>query len=510
MGLFKKIFKPVAKVLDKVIPNEIKPALPFAAAFAPFIAPSLYGSAASGLGSLLRIGSTGGGAFLGGGLNILGQLSQEGSEGDINALSAGLGALQGAMAATPSADFTAMTTKGRFGLGTAPDAITGGPMQLDRIMEGRSLLTKAKDLGLTGLAKGSDILQAGIDKPFSPAGLKAATIPAATATGDVMEAEARRLNKQAIIDEALGTLDEGFSSADAAQAIRLSMLQYGFGEDEITETIESAGYKAGGRVGFRFGGIDKAIEMVEKETVEEGKEGIMMAANEDPLLVEEYNKYVFDLMEQRPNAKPMSFQDFKRMIKAGKKEGGRVGLQEGGVLAQILPQANQITIRPGFQPFLGRPAFLPLQQPQAVFPRLNQLEQGVNRAEQNLRNIRERLGNEQRLSALSALQQAPMSVGLQPTNMLSISEMQSTLRGGGDLQGMKEGGLMDLGGKEMDLRGGGFVPIGKKEKADDVPARLSKNEFVMTADAVRAAGGGSVNKGAKRMYNLMNNLEARA
>ena len=37
----------------------------------------------------------------------------------------------------------------------------------------------------------------------------------------------------------------------------------------------------------------------------------------------------------------------------------------------------------------------------------------------------------------------------------------------------------------MDLRGGGFVPIGAKEKADDVPARLSKNEFVFTADAVR-------------------------
>jgi hypothetical protein len=75
---------------------------------------------------------------------------------------------------------------------------------------------------------------------------------------------------------------------------------------------------------------------------------------------------------------------------------------------------------------------------------------------------------------------------------------------------MKDGGMMNLGGKEMDLRGGGFVPIGKKERADDVPARLSKNEFVMTADAVRAAGGGSVNKGAKRMYNLMNTLEARA
>ena len=81
---------------------------------------------------------------------------------------------------------------------------------------------------------------------------------------------------------------------------------------------------------------------------------------------------------------------------------------------------------------------------------------------------------------------------------------------GKEIPKMAEGGLMDLGGKEMDLRKGGFVPIGKKERADDVPARLSKNEFVMTADAVRAAGGGSVNKGAKRMYDVMNKLEARA
>ncbi|BCV06337.1 MAG: hypothetical protein CM15mV131_090 [uncultured marine virus] len=63
---------------------------------------------------------------------------------------------------------------------------------------------------------------------------------------------------------------------------------------------------------------------------------------------------------------------------------------------------------------------------------------------------------------------------------------------------MKDGGMMDLGGKEMDLRGGGFVPIGKKERADDVPARLSKNEFVMTADAVRAAVVSSVNKVQKK------------
>jgi hypothetical protein len=69
--------------------------------------------------------------------------------------------------------------------------------------------------------------------------------------------------------------------------------------------------------------------------------------------------------------------------------------------------------------------------------------------------------------------------------------------------------LLDLDGKEMDLRAeGGFVPIGRMEKADDVPARLSKNEFVFTADAVRNAGDGDVDKGAEVMYNMMKNLES--
>jgi len=72
----------------------------------------------------------------------------------------------------------------------------------------------------------------------------------------------------------------------------------------------------------------------------------------------------------------------------------------------------------------------------------------------------------------------------------------------------QEGGLMDLGGMEKDYRNeGGFVPIGGQERADDVPARLSKNEFVFTADAVRNAGGGDIDKGAEVMENLMENLE---
>jgi hypothetical protein len=502
MGFLKKIFKPVSKVLDKIIPNEIKPALPYLAAFAPVFGPTA-GMFGSTMGKRM---------LLSGGANILGQLSQEGNEGDINLLSAGLGALSGAMTTPGAADtFQGMKTYGGrtiadIGEGTIAGQATG--------------LEKLKNLGLEGLSKGSNILRPGGEIPdlFSKAGAKAATLPATTATGDVMQAEARRLEKQSIIDAALDEAAGLGDSAASALAIRKAMEAYGFfSEEEIEDTITSAGYKAGGRVGFfaggsgipslpiadqtremepeefegtvsellmlenidkpiikksyskedsgrrneaffeiidpetgsmstisqedyfeqygepkakggrvgfRFGGIDEAVESVQEETVEKGKEGIMTAAKEDPMLVEEYNKYVFDLMEQRPNAKPMSFQDFKRMIMSG--------MKDGGIMATEIPLKDSV------------------------------------------KNINKK--------------------GQPDTTMVK----------------MKEGGLMNLGGKEMDLRGGGFVPIGKKEKADDVPARLSKNEFVMTADAVRAAGGGSVNEGAKRMYDVMNKLEARA
>ena len=100
----------------------------------------------------------------------------------------------------------------------------------------------------------------------------------------------------------------------------------------------------------------------------------------------------------------------------------------------------------------------------------------------------------------------------------AVDDMGREMTGGDDeemsetlimVEGKKDGGIMNLGGKEMDVRSGGFVPLGKKERADDVPARLSKNEFVFTADAVRAAGGGSVKKGAQKMYDTMKSLENR-
>jgi len=394
MGFLKKIFKPVSKVLDKVIPNEIKPFLPYAAAFAPMFAPGIMG--AFGGSALSR-------AAIGGGLNIVGQLSQEGNEGDINLLSAGLGALTGAMTGPGAADkFSSMTTKG------AMDPALGSSVQGD-ILANRSFLTKATDAGLEGLAKGSEMFAAGMDKPFSMAGLKAATLPAATATGDLMFAQAKR--DQDAYEDAMAAEaeEEGASDASRAFAIRQSMEAYGFSEQEILDAISAAGYAYGGRVGLEFGGIPAALENIEDDEMKDTAKFVSAMDDMDiPIMdiVEE-----FEIQFKR---KPNSLEEIKEFYKDRYDYKG------------------------------------------------------------------------------------PGDVKLKETMEESFREKAA------------EGGLMNLGGKEMDLRGGGFVPIGKKEKADDVPARLSKNEFVMTADAVRAAGGGSVNEGAKRMYKAMNELEARA
>jgi hypothetical protein len=306
---------------------------------------------------------------------------------------------------------------------------------------------------------------------FNKATATAVGVPLTQGVGDAMYTEAVQLSKQQIIDQALAGLDEGFSNADASNAIRLAMLQYGFSDDEISETIAAAGYKVGGRVGYRFGGIDAALDKVEDEDI---KESVKMVADMPDMdlmdLIEE-----FEITFKR---KPMSMEELKQFyrenyemespikLKEKIKEKMTMEAKDGGLMATRINMENGgdlLALGEGFKS-----------------ERLNRMAMDMFG-----KTLRE----------------------LNADEMEMLREEFNIMKG---VTEAKDGGLMNLGGKEMDLRGGGFVPIGKKEKADDVPARLSKNEFVMTADAVRAAGGGSINKGAKRMYDLMNNLEARA
>jgi len=394
MGFLKKITRPISRVLDKIVPNEIKPALPFLAAAAPFMAPGIMGIGGNTM--LSR-------ALISGSLNLGGQLAQEGSEGDFSALSLALASGIGALSAPGAGESLRGARFGEKGTGfiqRSPMGPTDIPYQSSFIdQSGITGLQKAANIGLEGLAKGADTISGlseglAADGLFSKAGAKAAMIPITQGTTDLAIAENRRLEKQLAIDEALAAAEGLADDAASASAIRNAMIAYGFFTDqEIEDTIASAGYRAGGRVrlqdggGPDFGGIPAAMQNIK----EDEEEMITIMTEQGPVQIK---KSIYESM-------PAMFMDTTTSAYGDAAEEGR-----------------------------------PVPE-------------------------------------------------------------------------FKKGGLMDLGGKEMDLRKGGFVPIGKKEKADDVPARLSKNEFVMTADAVRAAGGGSVNKGAKRMYNLMNNLEAR-
>ena len=156
----------------------------------------------------------------------------------------------------------------------------------------------------------------------------------------------------------------------------------------------------------------------------------------------------------------------------GLRHGGRPGYQFGiGPQQGLMPQGMMPQGRIGYQFGSGHPAGLEIM--------LNDLmDEGYSRDEA-IMIIEDKLG------------------------------ILSEKRAKGGRVGKDNGGIMNLGGLEKDYRTtGGFVPIGGRERADDVPARLSKNEFVMTADAVRAAGGGSINRGAQRMYDTMKHLEA--
>jgi hypothetical protein len=142
---------------------------------------------------------------------------------------------------------------------------------------------------------------------------------------------------------------------------------------------------------------------------------------------------------------------------------------------------------------------------------LDQLNETEKEQLQNLIQSRMQQQDQQRVMAESGGMMDYMSSAnpMAESYLMEDEDIVNMYRPGGERRQMAaEGGIMDLGGMEKDYRNeGGFVPIGAKERADDVPARLSKNEFVFTADAVRNAGGGDIDRGAEVMENLMNNLE---
>jgi hypothetical protein len=599
MGFLKKITRPISRALDKIIPNEVKPALPFLAAAAPFMAPGLMG-----LGGNTMLSR----ALMSGGLNLGAQLAQEGSEGDFSGLSTLMAAATGAL-----------STPGSAGGRTLPDGSGGSYSQ---VMGGDKLAStgtqsagdffKNKALGMDpGFAKSglgaletssnylsgvSDTLQNNL---FSMEGLKAALIPIGQGTTDLAVAENRRAQKD--YDREMADYEAGIDSENSnrAFAIRQSMEAYGFTEQEILDAIEAAGYRAGGRVGFEFGGIPAAVESVEekpkeflvdklKVTVQPGQSEQMAIMNAmmndiDEVMPEDRKMEFYKLyLPQLRASGEISEKEYQglmgELFGEGKAEGGRIGFDNGGFepfkytskiprvfkedpfgsdpLGQILNMsytvraplidiirtvaktATEATKLAAAAVKLGYDVTEPVReavgdvaggiydiakksvqesgdasrfiQPTYYLERFGP-EKNLTDDETRLKRLKRSIGRDDRdliktiENRIFAYDDAGMNQNEEDKKVSNKIQTKIDERN----FGFADGGLMNLGGREMDMRTGGFIPIGKKERADDVPARLSKNEFVMTADAVRAAGGGSVNEGARRMYNLMNNLEAR-
>jgi hypothetical protein len=506
MGFLKKITRPISKALDKIVPNEVKPFLPYLAAVAPYMLPpgagGIFGSIGIQNPMLQR-------ALLSGGLNLGSQLAQEGSEGDFSGISALLAAGQGALTA-PGASQSLEALRPTVG---AEGQLTGL----------QSLGSKSISLLQRGSEGLQNIMEAGKADPFSMAGLKAASIPITQGTTDLAMSTARRALKDyedelAAFNEQAGATTEA-SNLARRNAIISSMTAAAFDEDTIDDTLSQLGLKNGGRVGAMNGGIMTAKRGLvnapggyagEEEMDRGGGISIGIGKLYPKMLKQRAGEVVDFLSPSNIKDMPKDFSNFLKksfndpegpyqkikqdMIKSKDKKSssdeGFGGIEKAVESVEQKPKTFlvdklKVTVNPGES-----------QEKATLNAIFNDVDDVMpqDRKEEFYRLLIPKLKNTGEISD-------------NEYEML-MQEVFSKAKGG--IISLNMGGSVLPKGIEMDLRGGGFIPMGSMEKADDVPARVSKNEFVMTADAVRAAGGGSINKGAQRMYQLMNNLEARA
>ena len=202
-----------------------------------------------------------------------------------------------------------------------------------------------------------------------------------------------------------------------------------------------------------------------------------------------------------PTGSSLSFMPQKQFVQPNfyAAAGGRAGLMNGGDASNA--QAEQMLMAE-FVKYKNKGGTLSFEQFVKAVMQQQQAPEGA--------------GMEQPQEVMMAANGGPVPGSTVPGYTTPAGYNKFDYRSGGVRVKAQEGGIMetessemiDMGGMEKDFRNeGGFVALGGKERADDVPARLSKNEFVFTADAVRNAGGGDIDKGAEVMENLMNNLE---
>ena len=461
----KPFVKAASKISQKFIPNELRFLSPYAGGLATLMLPPTMGPLARG--------------FAGAGFNALGQIGADESEiddiSDLNALSM---ALSGGLGALGSDKLSPAMNKG---IETNPGLAMTGADAGEYIASGQSVpgttgfLQGAENVGRSGIAAASDYvtggrqnlvnlgrnpgnLFSGADKFKGARNAMSALGPTVSlATGDVAYENAIDAQEAAaaLDAEEQETFDSTNRATDSNRASlqMTSMRQADIDEDTIEETLAmnnlSEYYVApqSAAYGGMMGRNDYEFGGITEALNNAGARGLMTENNDMGGIMNGYN--------MGGSVLPQGIMNSKRGLVDG--PGGYAGESTIRDMAMEMNSGN------------------------GPITRMDYIK------------IYEIAGYDSDVA---------LSLGTEHYKT-GVGQDHNT-------QGFNMGGSVLPQGMEMDYRQGGFIPMGSKERADDVPARVSKNEFVMTADAVRAAGGGSVNEGAKKMYEIMNNLEARA
>jgi hypothetical protein len=564
MGFLKKITRPISRVLDKIVPNEIKPALPFLAAAAPFMAPGIMGT------SMLQRALVSGGLNLG---SQLAQEGSDGDFSALSlAMASGIGALSAPGSQIRTMHPTeGVITSGQPSAAQFFET-KGASMQPGFAKSGLGALEKSSNY-LTGVGetlRTNPFSMEGLKAGLVPIGQGTTDLAIAEARRaqkdydrEMAEAEAEQGASDAQRAAAIRQSMEAYGFTD--EEIEDAIYAAGY------KTGGRVGLKGGGADFGGIPAAIQNIKEDEEETItimtDNGPMEIQKSVYESMpgMFMDTTTSAYGDAGRGRPvpqfaNGGRIGFKDGSDGSSTGNFGADRYASELVEAYKGILDKGDMFYT--DVEKELIEKGEYPSQDQMKEFQdRYENLEKEYEKEENKFDNtdlqdslfdedaikyynkkIKDLEDREERLMDKEEKINEVMYTDLDVSGILKTPEFQEWYTlwkakdpKADDLPGaeyfenmmfdtkrlrpdvmktkydveMKDGGLMNLGGKEMDLRKGGFVPIGKKERADDVPARLSKNEFVMTADAVRAAGGGSVNKGAKRMYDLMNNLEAR-
>ena len=485
MGFFKKVFKPIRKVAKKIIPKEIRPFLPYiAAAFGPAgLAGTKFATMNPAFQKALIAGITSAATDEQG--NPLRAAVLAGAP---DALSQGLGNVAGRIDPNLIADSDSFVQISDSAAKTA-----GALSRAGKAIEGAGTFkTIGAQTAIDQSAKLAEINQDEIDKYNE------------------------NLRKQGVLDK-----------TKRRSAIFGIYQNAGYDDDYINSMLDRYGYESGGITNLRVGYKNGKRVTTMKDLIGEVND------NDDD---DDFNDFLMKAKEgvemayQTPGPKPVPMLKFA--------QGGEVEVEESGIMMASAPDpfaeyddiARQLFGK-GYKDLTPEEMEMMQEELERLMNKFRSSadDEGIMQMASGYKTDIEEM-YEQYVFEME-------EQGLEPMSFAQfLAQARAGMADGGDVHDdnvddlgpgksmlpkdhidkmptpQKMDGIMeaaDGGLMEKDMRGGGFIPEGSKERADDVPARLSKNEFVMTADAVRAAGGGSINKGAKRMYDMMYSLEGK-